>query len=112
MWTQNGLYKQGKFRGFKLHAAVNQQGLPLRAIVEPGNKFDGPFLPKLIEDLEADYVLADGAYCSKQNFRAVRDIGALQVSSDNPRIKGKSRKIESDALLKAKRYFVESSMGT
>jgi len=106
-----GYTSRGKFRGFKLHAAVNQQGLPLRAIVTPGNRFDGPFLPKLIEDLEADYVLADGAYCSKRNFKAVRDMGAVPVIADNPRKKGKGRKVESDALLKAKRYVVEQFNG-
>ncbi len=51
-WGHTG---RGKFRGFKLHAAVNQLGLPLRALVTPGNCYDSPFLPKLIEDLEADY---------------------------------------------------------
>ena len=55
-WGHTG---RGKFRGFKLHAAVNQLGLPLRAIVTPGNKYDSPFLPELIEGLEADCVLAD-----------------------------------------------------
>ncbi len=55
-WGHTG---RGKFRGFKLHAAVNQRGLPLKALVTPGNCYDSPFLPKLIEDLEADYVLAD-----------------------------------------------------
>jgi hypothetical protein len=50
-WGHTG---RGKFRGFKLHAAVNQLGLPLRALVTPGNRYDSPFLPKLIEDLEAD----------------------------------------------------------
>ena len=45
-----GTYEQGKFRGFNLHAAVNQLGLPLRALVTPGNSYDGPFLPRLIED--------------------------------------------------------------
>src|ERR1035437_10341571 len=54
-----GHTSRGKFRGFKLHAAVNQLGLPLRAVVTSGNRYDSPFLPKLIEDLEADYVLAD-----------------------------------------------------
>jgi len=39
-----------------------------------GKMFDSPFLPKLIEDLEADYVLADGAYWTKSNFRAVEEI--------------------------------------
>jgi len=111
MEAEWGHTSRGKFRGFKLHAAVNQQGLPLRAIVTSGNKFDGPFLPKLIEDLEADYVLADGAYCSKRNFIAVRDIGAVPVIADNPRKKGKSRKIESDVLLKTKRYVIEQFNG-
>ena len=52
-----GHTSRGKFRGFKLHAAVNQEGLPLRAVVTSGNRYDSPFLPELIEDLEADYVL-------------------------------------------------------
>jgi hypothetical protein len=111
MEAQWGHTSRGKFRGFKLHAAVNQLGLPLRALVTPGNRFDGPFLPRLIEDLEADYVLADGAYCSKINFKAIRAINAVPVIADNPRKKGKSRKIESDVLLKTKRYVVEQFNG-
>jgi hypothetical protein len=107
-WGHTG---KGKFRGFKLHAAVNQLGLPLRALVTPGNRFDGPFLPKLIEDLEADYVLADGAYHSKANFRAVRAINAIPVIADNPRRKGKSCKVESDELLRTKRYVIEQFNG-
>jgi transposase len=111
MEAQWGHTSRGKFRGFKLHAVVNQLGLPLRALVTPGNRFDGPFLPRLIEDLEADYVLADGAYHSKANFRAVREINATPVIADNPRKKGKSRKVESDVLLKTKRYIVEQFNG-
>src|SRR5665647_132679 len=107
-WGHTG---RGKFRGFKLHAAVNQLGLPLRALVTPGNCYDGPFLPKLIEDLEADYVLADAGYCSKRNIKAVRDMGAVPVIADNPRKKGKSRKIEPSELLKKKRYVVEQFNG-
>jgi transposase len=107
-WGYTG---RGKFRGFKLHAAVNQLGLPLRALITPGNKYDSPFLPKLIEDLEADYVLADAGYCSKQNIKAVRDIGAVPVIADNPRKKGKSRKIKASELLKKKRYVVEQFNG-
>jgi transposase len=107
-WGHTG---RGKFRGFKLHAAVNQLGLPLRALVTPGNCYDGPFLPKLIEDLEADYVLADAGYCSKRNIRAVRDMGAVPVIADNPRKKGKSRKIEPCELLRKRRYVVEQFNG-
>jgi len=80
-----GHTNKGKFRGFKLHATVNQTGLPLRATVTPGNKFDKPFLPMLIDGLETDYVLADGAYRSKRNFQAISDRGAVPVVADNPR---------------------------
>ena len=51
------------------------------------------------------------AYCSKRNFKAVRAIGAEPVIADNPRKKGKSRKIESDVLLKTKRYVIEQFNG-
>jgi hypothetical protein len=85
--------------------------LPLRAIVTPGNKFDGPYLPKLIEDIEADYVLADGAYHSKANLNAIRAINAVPVIADNPRKKGKAHKIESDVLLRTKRYLIEQLNG-
>ncbi len=100
-----------KFRGFKLHAAINQLGLPLRALVTPGNCYDGPFLPKLIQDLEADYVLADAVYCSKQNIKAIRDMGALPVIAANPRKKGKSCKIKPSELLRKKFYIVEQFNG-
>jgi transposase len=104
-----GSYREGKVQ--RLHAAVNQLGLPLRALVTPGNCYDSPFLPKLIEDLEADYVLADAGYNSKQNIKAVKDIGAVPVIADNPRKKGKSRKIECSELLRGKRYVIEQFNG-
>ena len=77
MEAQWGHTSRGKFRGFKLYAVVNQLGLPLRALVTPVNRYDGTFLPKLIEDLEAEYVLADGAYHSKANYTAVMTINAI-----------------------------------
>jgi len=100
----------GKFRGFKLHAAVNQFGLPLRAVVTPGNRYDSPFLPGLIEDLEADYVLADAGYDSKTNNRAVKAIEAEPVIASNPR-RGKRKKIKHAKLLKNRRYVVEQFNG-
>ena len=111
MEAEWGHTSRGKFRGFKLHAAVNQLGLPLRALVTPGNSYDGPFLPKLIEDLEADYVLADGAYCSKTNYKAVKDIGAEPVIADNPRKKRETKEVQACMLLKTKRYVVEQFNG-
>ena len=105
-----GHTSRGKFRGFKLHAAVNQLGLPLKAIVTPGNRYDSPFLPKLIEDLEADYVLADAGYDSKTNNGAVKAIDAKPVIASNPR-RGKRKKGKHAALLKTKRYVVEQFNG-
>jgi transposase len=105
-----GHTSRGKFRGFKLHAAVNQEGLPLRALVTPGNRYDSPFLPKLIEDLEADYVLADAGYDSKTNNKAVKAIDAEPVIASNPR-RGKRKKIKHKILLKTKRYVVEQFNG-
>ncbi len=106
-WGHTG---RGKFRGFKLHAAVNQLGLPLRAIITSGNRYDSPFLPKLIEDLEADYVLADAGYDSKTNRKAAKDIDAQPVIAPNPR-RGKRKKIKYAALFKTKRYVVEPFNG-
>src|SRR3990170_3729456 len=88
-----GHTSRGKFRGFKLHTAVNQLGLPLRAVVTPGNRYDSPFLPGLIDDLEADYVLADAGYDSKTNNKAVKAIDAEPVIASNPR-RGKRKKIK------------------
>ncbi len=106
-WGHTG---RGKFRGFKLHAAVNQLGLPLKALVTSGNRYDSPFLPKLIEDLEADYVLADAGYDSRANSVAARAIDAEPVIASNPR-RGKRKMIRHAKLLKAKRYVVEQFNG-
>jgi transposase len=105
-----GYTSRGKFRGFKLHAIVNQLGLPLKAVVTPGNRYDSPFLPGLLEDLEADYVLADSGYDSKRNLNAVRAIGAKPVIASNPR-KGKRKKVKHAVLLRTKRYVVEQFNG-
>ena len=102
-----GFTCRGPFKGFKLHAVVNQLGLPLKAIVTPGNRFDSPFLPKLIEDLEAQYVLADAGYHSLQNIQAVKDRGAKPIIAVNPRRKGKAGKVSNAEFFRGKRYPAE-----
>jgi transposase len=106
-WGHTG---RGKFRGFKLHAAVNQFGLPLRAMVTSGNRYDSPLFPKLIEDLEADYVLADAGYDSKTNKKATEEICAKAVIAPNSR-RGKRKKIKHAELLRTKRYVIEQFNG-
>jgi IS5 family transposase len=95
------------FKGFKLHAIVNQLGLPLKAIITPGNRFDSIFLPKLIEDLEAQYVLADAGYDSLENIKAVKAMGAIPIIAVNPRRKGKAGKVSNAAFFGGRRYPVE-----
>jgi transposase len=107
MEAKCGFTCRGPFKGFKLHAVVNQLGLPLNAIVTPGNRFDSPLLPKLIEDLEAEYVLADAGYHSLQNLKAVRDMGAQPVIAVNPRRRGKEGKVTNAEFFRGRRYPAE-----
>jgi len=68
-----GYTSRGPFKGFKLHVAVNQEGLPVKALVTPGNRYDSPFLPSLIQGLTPSLVVADAGYDSKENRRKGRD---------------------------------------
>ena len=101
-----GFTSKGAFKGFKLHACVNQHGLPLRVRVTPGNRHDAPWLPALIQDLEADYVVADAGYDSKANRKAVEAIGAEPVIAWNRRRSRGRRRLRHKGLLK-KRYVAE-----
>jgi hypothetical protein len=102
-----GFSSRGPFKGFKLHAVVNQLGLPLKAIVTPGNRFDSIFLPKLIEDLETKFVLADAGYHSLKNIKAVEAMGAKPIIAVNPRRKGKENKVSNAEFFRGMRYPVE-----
>jgi IS5 family transposase len=109
--AQWGWTCKGPIKGFKLHVAVNQLGLPLRAIVTSANHYDSKFLPKLIEDLEADYVLADAGYDSIRNIQAVKGIGAVPVIAVNPRRKGKKSKTSNAMFFGGRRWPVEQFNG-
>jgi hypothetical protein len=102
-----GFSSRGPFKGFKLHVAVNQAGIPLKAIVTSGNRFDAVFLPALIEDLEAKFVLADAGYHSLANIKAVKAIGAVPIIAVNPRRKGKAGKVSNAEFFGGMRYPVE-----
>jgi len=60
----------------------------------------------LVEDLEAEYVLADGLIVQGQIIE-LSETNAVPVIADSPRRRGKGCKVESDVLLRAKRYLVE-----
>jgi hypothetical protein len=78
-----------------------------------------PFLPEIIEDFEAQYVLADADYDSKANNRAAKAIGAEPVNASNPR-RGKRKKfnghlknnILKECWLRAKGFVKKAAMVT
>jgi len=100
-----GYTSRGSFLGFKLHVAVNQEGLPLKVLVTPGNRHDSPFLPALIEGVRPEFVVADAGYDSKENREAVKRAGAEPVIAVNPRRKGK-RGVRR-RLSRGRQYLVE-----
>jgi transposase len=106
-----GFTSRGPVKGFKFSVAVNQLGLPLRVLVTPNNCFDSPLLPKLIEDLEADYVVADAGYHSLKNLQVVRDMGAVPIIAVNPRRQGKAVKVSNAMFFGGKRWPVEQLNG-
>jgi IS5 family transposase len=106
-----GFTCRGPSKGFKLNVAVNQLGLPLRVIVTPANCFDSPILPKLIEDIEADYVLADAGYHSLMNLQAVKDMGAVSIIAINPRRQGKESKTSNAEFFGSRRWPVKQLNG-
>jgi hypothetical protein len=99
-----GYTSRGPFKGFKLHVSVNQEGLPLKALVTPGNRYDSPFLPVLIQGLTPEQVVADAGYDSKENREAVRKAGAEPFIVENPRRKGRDK---PNILSRGKQYLVE-----
>ena len=100
-----GFYSRGPFKGFKTHLSVNQLGLPLKAILTPGNKHDSPFLPKLL--VPCEIIPADAGYDSNSNRKACRKIGAKPVIARNRR-RSKKRS-RTPKILKKKRYIVEQA---
>jgi transposase len=98
-----GYNSRGPFVGFKLHLAVNQLGLPLKAIFGYGNENDSPYLPKLL--VGANVVLADKGYCAESNRQACRDNGSTPMIAFNKR--REKAKYWQPPILFRKRYIIE-----
>jgi len=75
------------------------------------DRHDSSLLQSLLDDLEAEYVLADAGYDSESYLKAVKAMGAEPVIAPNPRRGGKRRRLKRGELLKAKRYLVEQFNG-
>jgi len=71
-------------------------------VVTPGNRHDAPLLPRLIQGLRPERVMADAGYDSTANRKAVQEAGAEPVIPVNPRRRGiKAR------LARGRQYLVE-----
>jgi len=106
-----GYIDKGKFYGFKLHEAVSQQGLPLRAAVSSANLHDliRLIFQGLIWDLKANYVLADAGIDRKENLNSQNHQRQAPIAA-NPRRKGKPKtKHHQSQLLRSKRYLANKS---
>jgi hypothetical protein len=106
-----GFTSRGPVKGFKLHVAVNQLGLPLKAVITTANRFDSIFLPQLIQDIKTQYVLADAGYHSLENLKVVKESGAVPLIAVNPRRQGREGKVSNAVFFGGRRWPVEQFNG-
>ena len=88
----------------KIYMAVRGLGCPVRFTLTAGQRGDCPQAYQLIEDLEADVVMADTAYDADPLRQAIDAKGAIAVIPSNP---SRARKLPLDKHLYAQRHLVE-----
>ena len=95
--------------GTKIHALVNEDGLPLRFLLTPGQAHDAPPAKVLLSDLKpGQRVLADRAYDANWIREMIKEQGAIDV------IPGKSNRlqpVEFDRETYKKRNVIERFFG-
>lgn len=72
----------GRSRGglsTKIHAACEALGLPVRLIATPGQRNDIAFAHELIEDIDADVLLADKGYDANHLIEKIAERGTEGV---------------------------------
>jgi transposase len=84
--------------------AVRGLGCPVRFILTAGQRGDAPQAGPLIENLDAQVVMADTAYDSDQFRQTIADKGAVAVIPNNP---SRALKHPLDKDLYAQRHLVE-----
>ncbi len=99
--------RRGGF-GTKVHAAVTPMGHPAALKLTGGEANDCPHLPEPVAGQPAEAVIADKAYDSDSNRRAIAEQGAQAV---NPPRKNRTAKIEYDRHLYKERHVVECYFG-
>ena len=72
----------------KIHAVVDQDGLPVRLLITPGQASDKAAVPALLEGLPpADALVADRGYDSMAIIELVQSLGASSDARHEGRIR-------------------------
>ncbi|MCP5505399.1 MAG: IS5 family transposase [Chlamydiales bacterium] len=91
----------------KLHIAVDAHGMPLRPIVTEGTRADCKEASKLIQDIVAEYLLADKAYDTEEIIKKAEE-QSMQIVIP-PRRNRKSKRLYDKDLYKL-RHLVENAI--
>lgn len=97
----------GRSRGgfsTKIHIRVDALGLPLDFILTAGQRHDVTQAPALLENCQADYVIADTSYDSDDLIALILSKGAIPVI---PSRKNRTKVRDFDAHLYKERHLVE-----
>ncbi|MCB1075773.1 MAG: IS5 family transposase [Simkania sp.] len=91
----------------KLHIAVDAHGMPLRPIVTEGTRADCKEASKLIQDIVAEYLLADKAYDTEEIIKKAEE-QSMQIVIP-PKRNRKSKRLYDKDLYKL-RHLVENAI--
>ena len=100
----DGPYKRGL--NTKIHLAVDAQGLPVRIVITEDSRADCTQAGRLIESINADYLLADKGYDSDAVIKQAKDQGREPVIL--PR-KNRTEQRPYDEELYKLRHLVENA---
>ena len=100
----DGPYKRGL--NTKIHLAVDAQGLPVRIVITEDSRADCTQAGRLIESINADYLLADKGYDSDAVIKQAKDQGMEPVI---PPRKNRTEQRPYDEELYKLRHLVENA---
>ena len=94
-----------KGRGSKVHLTVDANGMPVRFFVTAGTTVDCAVAAKLIENFDAEYLLADCGYDTDAIVDAAEDTGMIVVI---PPKKNRKQQRKYDRYIYKLRHLVEN----
>lgn len=89
------------FFGYKTHIALSEERIIIAATVTSGEKGDGPQLPELLKQsnangMDVETIIGDAAYSGRENLKIANEKGIKLVSRLNPAISQGFRKKEDE----------------